>query len=293
MPKLVPYRRAYTIARRATRYHPYARSMATAYHVARNPAVRGMARAMYRQARPYAKRFFKRKKNLLYLRRQKRRIGSEPNSSTGLRHLTLNNTQQARATKTLYVQELVDMPKYAGVGTIQRSQRIRDTVTVNGFKFCHHTVNRTRVPLYFHWAIVQRKNSSSTDATDLADDFFRSPLNGNRSVDAGTALTGMEWHCNNINTDLMYIKCHYKIVINPDDDTQTVYNPHLPNYYDSDRYIKIGKQFRFDAFNGTCETPLLLVVWYSQPDEVGGANPRSDVLFTSQKGHIYFQNPSA
>lgn len=291
MPRLVHYRQVNAIARRAARYHPYGRYMSMAYRAASNPTVRRTVRRVYRKASPYAKRFFKRKQRLNYLKRQKRRIGSEPNTSNGLRHLTLSYTQAPRNTKTLYVQELIDMPKFNGVGALQRYQRIRDTVQVNGLKICLHTVNRTRVPLFFHWAIVQRKNSDNTDATNLADDFFRNPLNGQRAIDAGTALTGMEWHCNAINTDLMIIKCHYKYVIQPDNDTQTVYNPTMPNYIDEDRYLHINKQFRFSSVDLKCETPLLLVMWYSQPDEISGSNPRADVLFTSQKGHVYFRNP--
>merc|ERR1719201_26290 len=265
------------------RSNRYVRAGMTAARVVANPTARRIMRGTMRGVMSGLRR---RARKRSYIRRQKRQIGSLPNSSTANKHLTCDHNQIGVNTKTLYINQIVDMPRYQGVNNILRHQRARDTVTVNGFKFCVHVVNETALPLYYHFAILQRKNEN--DTANLFTDFFRNPANGHRSTDAAQSLTGMEWHCNNINTDVLYINCHYKICINPGDGTGG-YNPNLINYYHLDKYFKIGKQFRFN--DGTCETPLLLVEWYSQPDEIGGSAPKTNVAKNTQKGHTYFRNP--
>lgn len=265
------------------RSNRYVRAGMTAARVVANPTARrivtGTMRGVMRGLR-------RRRRVRSYVRRQARRIGSEPNSSTANRHLTANHNQINVNTKTLYIAQIVDMPRYNGVNNMLRHQRTRDTVTVNGFKFCVHVVNETALPLYYHFALIQRKNED--DTANLVSDFFRNPANGNRATDASQSLSGMEWHCNNLNTDVLFINTHYKICINPGTGSGG-YNDKMINYYHLDKYFKIGKQFRFNAT--ACETPLLLVEWYSQPDEAAGSAPKTNVAKNTQKGHTYFRNP--
>jgi len=221
-------------------------------------------------------------------------LGSPPKTSTAKSHLVRDDLTLAIQSKDLYFQEVITMPLYGGVGKINSTMRTADAVTISGLDICMHIVNKHTVPMLFHTAIVQRKNTTD----NFADNFFRQDGNGSkisqgRSYDFDNDLSGWEMNCLNMSPDNMIILEHKRYTIHGRtgiDASAKYNNMGRKNWKDIDRYIPIKRQFRFNDL-GQPDTPLIMYWWFSFPDEIVGSLPQTGFCDISMKIQTFFQNP--
>jgi len=171
----------------------------------------------------------------------------------------------AGGTKTKYQSPLLNIAK--GTSLDDTQTRNRDVVNMRGVKLCINFHNiaatiYTKNKLHCHVAVISPK---SLDASEIIPDtdFFRSQGEvGRRGQDWAVTLTGTDFRCLPINTDLYNVHMHNRFAlaqaVSTNEDTEHLFEKYLP----------LSRQIRYE--NGT-DLPegknMYLVMWMSFIDE--------------------------
>lgn len=250
---------------RMTRINPRVRMAMRAYNIGRRvvPTVRrGLLMRKRLRTGMRGLNNFRKKRRLLYTIGE--RIGSG----------TTNRTEQegqlggagAVATRTLYQLDLFDNFNKSA-GAMGADDRLTDKINLRGVKMCWHFRNLSTgstQPLQVHLAVVSKKADDGTNVSNT--DFFRSQGGNNRFKDFDNALTGMEFQCLPINTDLYNIHKHQRFMLRPGAETSAPHNREI------DFYMPIKRQLRFDDTSSVAEGKHMhVVVWCDFPEQAGGS----------------------
>lgn len=190
----------------------------------------------------------------------RKRMGETPNFSNCKRTEIRNTNTTGHDTRTLYAVDVTQIPRADVSGTtISIDERIRNLVNYRGFKLCFHIRNDTNKPIMWHCAVIQAKNDTAISITD----FFRGNAT-ERGVNLNTALSFAEYDCLPINTDKFYVLHHWRRQIQMAVATSDEISRSGKNYYTFMKYVKIGRQLRYDAADTSPERPIYLVHWSDQ-----------------------------
>jgi len=183
----------------------------------------------------------------------------------------------AQGTKTLRQYKLLDLAKSNDLSDTQ--SRNRDLVNFRGIKLCINFQNVTNsVDAYYgrimhgHVAVVSPRALDATTDVPFGD-FFRSQGEvGKRGKDFAIDLTGLDFRCLPINTDLYYIHQHYKFKLarssTTSGGTEMLYEKYLP----------LKRQIRYENQGSTPEGKnMYLLMWYSFVGEPGGSTPAGTI----------------
>lgn len=213
-----------------------------------------------RMASKYALYRRPRKKRTPASRARRGGVGERPGTSNAKRFESVNHDVAFKSTRTLYSHVLNDTPQ--GLALDERQRQI---INLRGLKICMDVSNSNNRPTHFNWAIVSPKNQSDTNLTSR---FFRG--NGTtRSIDFGVNLQSAEFSCNPINADKYVVLTHQRHLLGVPKNSNQDFADTRQSYLRVDRYIKIGRQFRF-AGNGDNYDKLLLVYWFDGMLNAGG-----------------------
>lgn len=201
-------------------------------------------------------------------RRYKRKRGYKPSKSyigerVGTSSAKFSYTYKTLAlndTKTLYAEKVNALNRSASDNHISQPQR--DIINMRGFKICFMARNERLTPMFFNMAVLIPKQNNTIDQLN----FFRnSSLQSLASANSrytafDASLTGMELHCNPINTDAYVVLRHWRRLIGPKPgDSTATYNTYsAKNWFTLDKYVKIKRQIRYNA-SGT--DPINGDVW--------------------------------
>lgn len=201
-----------------------------------------------------------RKKRTPASRARRGGVGETPGTSNAKRFESVNHDVAFKSTRTLYSHVLNDTPQ--GLALDERQRQI---INLRGLKICMDVSNSNNRPMHFNWAIVSPKNQEDTNLTSR---FFRG--NGTtRSIDFGVNLQSAEFSCNPINADKYVVLTHQRHLLGVPKNSNQDFADTRQSYLRVDRYIKIGRQFRF-AGNGDNYDKLLLVYWFDGMLNAGG-----------------------
>nr|AYM54667.1 capsid-like protein [Ecklonia radiata-associated virus 2] len=188
--------------------------------------------------------------------------------------------------------------------------RQRNIINIRGFKIQVMFQNTQRPAFYLNWAVIHPK--LSIDNTSVStQDFFRT-YNANRAVDLITDNTGVVNNIaqdvpthgmSSINTDKWVVLKHKRTLLagainNPDDNalTFTATNCQIPkgNRVVIDKYIKMGRQFRFPNDDSTFPEGgnTIFCYWLTNLNNyLGSQNTSADVSVVRTTGRIitYFR----
>jgi len=225
-----------------------------------------------------------------FKRRAIRRIDTPKQQSKS--KLVTNGPPIVFPTKDIYVQPIT--------GLIQgdtRDQRERNLVWFKGVRVRGTFRNILNSPMWVHMALVNPRDPfNASGVNELSVGSFFTPLGATSraGLDAGTALTGMEWGTLPINTDTHNVLWHtrFKLGIRFFEATQPfTTGSGAPNYRSISRYIKIGKKISYKNANGnTCDQPMYLIVWCSFYEEPGGTGT-TNAMTHQQHITVYFSDP--
>lgn len=235
---------------------------------------------------------FKRYKDVKNYAKHSKPVGFEKDVGSSRQHLTHATDQTSIDTRTLYSEEMTDIPKWT-TSANELYSRTRDMVNINGYKVCLFFKNDSDVPVYFHWAIVQPKTATTMSTAD----FFRNNgdvgTSGNRGEDFATTLSSLKMDCLSINTDKYNIVRHKRHIVGVRNYNQPYNNGGgPPSYLHISEWVKIGRQFRFeDTSTPKCTTPLYFVYWMDRTDNAGGATATIGAGTFSSETVCYWRNP--
>lgn len=206
--------------------------------------------------------------------------------------LVTNGPVIAFPTKDVYAQQVNGL-----VQGDTRDQRERNIVWFKGIRVRATFRNSTAAAMWVHMALINPRNPFDPAGVNnlILDNFFTPIGAANRAgLNAGPALTGMEWGTLPINTDTHNVLWHtrFRLGIRFAVATQEfTTGAGAPNYRTLNRYIKVGKKISYKTSAGnTCETPLFLVVWCSYFEEPTGTG-LSNAMFHQQHIVAYFSDP--
>jgi len=250
----------------------------------------GLAAAGYYGSR-YGPKLVKR-----FRRRFKRVAPSRPgfnrNRVMARRYVTWLEERNPRADKTLYNEQLTNIPKQSGTGTNDFYVRTGDLVTIKGFKLHIMVQNRVSVPITFNWAILQPRNSQVI--TD--NNFFRSDGNpfvtegASRGVDFIETMSYFDMATKKINTDGYKIIKHEKFNILGRSNVEWGVDP-SKCWHKIERWIPINRNFRYDDGTTQCTTPLYVVFWAVRLDTLSTTAASPLTYNLNGKCTAFFTNP--
>lgn len=212
-------------------------------------------------------------------------IGQPVGLSNAKRHASLVSASAGKNTRTLYDNELTEIPEANSAFDIQG--RRRDIVNLRGFKCCATIHNLSDTPLMFNWAIVAPRGNASAITTQ---DFFRG-TNAERALDADNNLSTLQWHCSAINTDRFTVLKHKKMMIAPNanpEGSNFTFNV-ANNVKVIDDWTKLDRQLRYAE--GKCLDAVFVVYWadfYGQPS---GAVPATGAYAVQDFYTTFYHDP--
>lgn len=256
-----------------------------AWHAANNPAFRNTAarviQRIYRGARArYIANRMRRRINGRAPRRQpaRMRIGM-PVGRDRSRHTQTNRVLDLRNDRTLYQYDISQIEQGPNP-----NQRQRDMVNFRGTRICLNAINITNDRIFLNYAIVSPKSNVVIDPAE----FFRSNA-AQRGVPFDSPdLSSMDYHCRPLNTDVLNVVTHKRIILNRD-----ITGTASARAATVMRYVKIRRQLRYANFDGEiefCTTPIYFIWWCARegggPAETPDSSVRIDLRLIS-----YFRNP--
>jgi len=174
-------------------------------------------------------------------------------------------------TKDLKQYKLLNLEKSTDLSDTQK--RNRDLVNFRGIKLCINFRNATNAGdanyariLHGHVAVVSPRALDAVTDIPMGD-FFRSQGEvGKRGKDFAIDLTGLDFRCLPINTDLYYIHQHYKFKLargsTDSGGKEMLYEKYLP----------LKRQIRYENQGATPEGKnMYLLLWFSFVGEAGGS----------------------
>lgn len=248
-----------------------------ALRFATSPAGRALGRAVYRGFKRRGGRSTPRRvKNRIKKRRIMKRVGERIGSSNARvenleDRFTLNS-------KTLYQQRLLDLVKDSNFND-STDRRLRDVVNFRGIKFCIHIRNilSANKVLYGHIAVISCKNEPDNSTIPTAEFFRAQGETSRRNVDATPGLlTGLDYYCLPINTDLYNVHKHKRFRMNPADSTDGK-NERMFEFW-----MPIKRQLRYESSSSLpTGKNMYMVMWFTNLEEIEGVpagNPIADVV---------------
>lgn len=212
------------------------------------------------------------------------RIGETPGSGTTKRQNVGNTEVANRTDRTLYQQDLTDIPGTTS-GVPQIDERRRALLNYRGVKVCMEWKNNLSVDLLCNIAIIAPRAGTSVPTTD----FFRG--NGNvRAIDFNVfSLNSMDIHCRPINADKYTVLKHMKFQLGA---TGTGTLPRAYKFVEF--YQAINRQLRYDDEDGgSAKTPFFLVYW-AAPVLTTTTDPTNASAYTVTYDTVaYYREPSA
>lgn len=215
--------------------------------------------------------------------RGRRKIGHRPNQGNTKRR-AFNTTQVLGSSdRTLQTRNLCNIEFGDNV-----DERQRNMINIRGFKICMEFKNNLIEPIYVNVAILHNKDSTDGEPTNT--DFFRAS-GSNRGIDFGNAaLTGLDYHCRNINTDKHVILMHrrYKLT---DKSTSGTFEANQGNsYMTMQRYIPLKRQIRFDGNADTVPNGSVYLCWWvSTWGSPAGAAPTAAAYDVTYRYTTYYK----
>lgn len=229
---------------------------------------------------------------MLYRRPRKRRrktpaararaggVGERPGVSNAKRQEAVNHDVAFKSTRTLYSHKLNEIATGGGI-----DEKLRQIVNLSGLKICMDVSNANNRPTHFNWAVVSPKDQAENNLTSK---FFRG--NGDtRAIDFNINLQSAEFSCNAINADKYVVLTHQRHLLGVPKGSNQDFNDTRQSYLRVNRYIKIGRQFRF-ASNGDNYDKLLLVYWFDGMLNAGGQNALPQAIQMSLNCVTYFRD---
>lgn len=228
-----------------------------------------------------------------YRKRKKRsarsKIGDPAGKSSCKRDATFIEQYSLKSSRTLYLQNLTDLERSDTDNVLNRRQR--DIVNFRGVKLCFEVANAiSTAPMHFNYAVISpRGRNIANTVSDITNSFFRGDQSL-RNKDFGTARSGLELHCNPINTDKWHVLTHKRYTLHPANSTSGA------KYWRSiQKYVKLNKQIRYDMTQANielqCETPLLLVWWCDQFGTAANDPVVNNSMRVAQRHISYFREP--
>lgn len=225
-----------------------------------------------------------------YRRKHPKNFGEKRNVGTGKIHRGIGASAQL-ATRTKGTVRLDEIP-HNSANFI--NQRERNIAYVSGIRICANFYNQNANILYLNCAVIVTKGCADNEGTLPNEDFFRSMGGSERTVDFGTALTGLDFHCLPINTDKYHVLRHrrYKLArmipqargVGTDNDVGN------KNYMTIKWWIPIKKQLRWQSTGSTySETAIWFVYWCDNQFATSLSAPVSNVLLHNVQNYAYFR----
>ena len=247
----------------------------------RYKAAKKIAKFVYHHRRTIGKTYRRAKR----LKFSPKNIGEPNGYSTA--HSTVQNNSVAtpRGTRFLYSTPITDL-KRSNDGLNAIDERQRDVVDFRGVKLCMEIKNVSLNPLYCNIAVVRPKDEENPSTIG----FFRGHTD-TRDKTFDTALTALEFHCSPINADKYNIMFHKRFRLNgrPGNEFD---NRVGRNYMNFDKYVKVGRQLRF---NGGEVKPnhggLYLIYWFDAFGAAAGSQVVPDVAEVSERHTMYWREP--
>lgn len=211
---------------------------------------------------------------------------------------TFSLTQFTLATKTLFYQNLNNIPRQDSGAPASLVRRERDVVHVSGVRVRMSFRNSLLTPMVVNVALVipQRMNVVSTAA--LMYEFFRSTgvsdsslvVDRNLNFDDYTAMSGIQYNTCPINTDRMSVIWHTRFKLGVIATNGGFSSGELKNYRTLARYVRVNKNITFgDNTGDSAQQRIILLVWTSGLFETNG-NPVADAIEFQTNNSIVFRD---
>ena len=264
-----PIRAIVRAGRTAALSNPYARAGYTAYTY--GPT---MARAAYKIGRFAYRRYRARSRRPMRKRKRvpssvgkhaRRRIGHPVGKANAQRVYNNLNSRIDCGSKTLYGVPLTQLSP----GT-EIDERLRGVINCRGFQVCQEVQNKHTGPLYVNIAIVHAKNESIASVADLEPNFFRA-TGVERGIDFGSSsISGLGYHCNNLNTDALNIIKHKRYKLGEKYASGPFKSESSSNYMTTKWWVPMKRQLRYDrTTTSEPEGGHIWLVWWC--DQWGSA----------------------
>lgn len=213
-------------------------------------------------------------------RRKKRRVMRRVGENIGTSNARVENLEQSfpLSSKTLHQVQLLNILKTTAF-TDKTDSRLKDVINMRGIKFCIHFRNTlsSNLRIHGHVAIVSCKNEPD-DGVIPTQKFFRSQGETNtRHVDFNAALlTGLDFNCLPINTDLYNVHKHKRFVLGPASSSEG------RDHRMIEFWMPIRRQIRYQTTGSTPEGKnMYMLIWFTNAEEPAGApagNPISNMV---------------
>jgi hypothetical protein len=143
------------------------------------------------------------------------------------------------------------------------------------------------IPITMHFAVISPKQLTPSP---ISERFFRSQENA-RGQDFNNGLTGIQFDCLPINTDLYDVLMHKRRTVNPSTGGFGFVPNSGKNYGTLQKYIKIKRQVAYDTEGNTTNGQLLLVIWCDQMFTSVGQPSVNNAMRIAEHHVAYFKEP--
>lgn len=200
-----------------------------------------------------------------------------------------------KATRTLYTENILAVARNNTSAADDIDQRERDVINVRGVRIHFEIANQTDAPLYFHVALLHRKDG---EIAPNGTDFFRGS-GSTRGLGFNSNLNSLDFHTRGINTDKYVVLKHMKMhLINPAAvDAGTGSWPGLSgrSYKSYKVWLPLRRQVRFQ--DASAQTPLsgnvYLVYWADGFQTPTTTQPIPDSFSFSLRSVVYYRETSS
>lgn len=248
------------------------------------PALRRVSRSIpvVRRAWKSSRQF----RNALAKRKARKRVGDTPTKENSKRAIVAQTGCVPVNSATQYIWDLTEI---GGSGD-DINKRERGIVRIGGWRIDYEAKNNIEAPIYINMAIISQKACNNSNVNS---DFFRSSTS-QRGVAFDAALTDLERFYNGINSDKWTILMHKRMRLAGNKDsspgTTEFYSSAKTSYVTLDKFIKLGRQVRFDQATSTAPvTQVYLVIWYGR--HCGSGSTTTAIADHNVKVKCYFRDP--
>lgn len=189
--------------------------------------------------------------------------------------------------RTLYQQEITDIPKDLGNNDIDSRQR--EQVFLQGFKVMMSVENTTTKPVHFNVAVVM--NRRDPDGNIGTTDFFKgSGLD--RGINFSNALNSNDFRSRPLNPDKFAILTHKRFTLsNPQQATPVYEAGDKPSFTSIDFYMPVKRIITYNGDTGAANNRIWLVYWCDQFNTATTTLPQSNMLTHSLRIITRFKEP--
>lgn len=231
------------------------------------------------------KRYQKKKRKKGPAKKARQSIGEQIGTSSCKNRIqSLDSAFSSRSTRTLYIEDLCNIPHTPG----EKNQRERNIINIRGFKICMAVKNNNNIPLYLNVALLSPKNQGGI----TVENFWRS--NGEeRGQDFSSNQPSLAYHCLNINTDKFYILKHKRYRLAHDNPAGgTLFQDNKGNsFMNLDWYVKLKRQIRYDRTDTSLpiDGAVYLVYYADGWTASQGSAPVANAFEVMQRHITYFR----